>query len=87
MGYRVHYVSNVVSHEDFPENYQQLRKQQEKYLKGGCEYIHTYLLSFLRSKKVHWFEKLDVMMSCATLFLPSYTSFSYCSSVYFFPDR
>lgn len=71
MGYRGHYVSNVISHEDFPENYQQLRKQQEKYLKGGCEYIHTYLPSFLRSKKVHWFEKLDVMMSCATLFLPS----------------
>jgi len=69
-GYRGYYVSDVISHEDFPPNYPQLRKQQEKYIRGACEYVDTCLKSFLKSREVTWFEKLDVLMSCATLFVP-----------------
>lgn len=70
-GYRGYFVKDVLSYEDFPESYPQLRKQQEKYVKGGCEYLHKYFPSFVKSKKVTWFEKLDVLLSCSTLFLPA----------------
>ena len=74
-GYRGYFVSDVISYEDFPESYPQLRKQQEKYVKGGCEFLHRSFSSFLRSKKVTWFEKLDVFLSCSTLFLPAFYLF------------
>ena len=75
LGYRGYFVSDVISYEDFPETYPQLRKQQEKYVKGGCEYLHKYLPSFLKSERVSWFEKLDVLFSCSTLFLPVFYVF------------
>jgi cellulose synthase/poly-beta-1,6-N-acetylglucosamine synthase-like glycosyltransferase len=75
LGYRGYFVGDIVSYEDFPESYPQLRKQQEKYVKGGCEYLHKYLPSFLKSKSVTWFEKLDVLLSCSTLFLPAFYIF------------
>jgi cellulose synthase/poly-beta-1,6-N-acetylglucosamine synthase-like glycosyltransferase len=71
LGYRGHYVHDVFAQEQFPETYPQLRRQQEKYVKGGCEFIHRCLPFFLAAKDVTWFEKLDVIMSCATLFLPT----------------
>lgn len=70
LGYVGYFADNVTSLEDFPSTYAQLRKQQEKYIKGGCEFIHRFLGSFLRSGRVRWFEKLDVVLSCSTLFLP-----------------
>lgn len=75
LGYRGYFVSDVISYEDFAETYPQLRKQQEKYVKGSCEYLHKYLASFLKSNKVSWFEKLDVLFSCSTLFLPAFYIF------------
>jgi len=77
-GYRGYFVRDVISYEDFPETYPQLRKQQEKYVKGGCEYLHRYFPSFWKSKKVKWFEKLDVLLSCSTLFLPAFYIFFLC---------
>jgi len=70
LGFVGYFVGNVISLEDFPSTYAQLRKQQEKYVKGACEFIDCCLWSFLRSGHVRWFEKLDVVLSCATLFLP-----------------
>ena len=70
LGYRGYYVDDVISYEDFPETYPQLRKQQEKYIKGSCEYFATCFWSFFKSRKIKWFEKLDVFLSCTTLFLP-----------------
>jgi cellulose synthase/poly-beta-1,6-N-acetylglucosamine synthase-like glycosyltransferase len=75
LGYRGYYVRDIISYEDFPETYPQLRKQQEKYVKGGCEYLHKYSPSFLKSKRITWFEKLDVLLSCSTLFLPAFYIF------------
>jgi cellulose synthase/poly-beta-1,6-N-acetylglucosamine synthase-like glycosyltransferase len=75
LGYRGYFVDSVVSLEDFPATYQQLRKQQEKYVKGGCQYIHKYLFSFLKSSNVQWVEKIDVLIWLATLFIPSFHLF------------
>jgi len=70
LGYRGYFAPEVVSYEDFPENYRQFRKQRAKYVKGACEYLHRLYPSYFRSKNAKWFEKMDVFVSCGTLFLP-----------------
>src|SRR5205807_2336479 len=71
LGYRGLFLRHVRCQEDFPLTYHQLRKQQEKYTKGGCEYLRLYFASFFKSSYPTWFEKSDVMMSCLSLFMPS----------------
>ena len=71
LGYRGYFAHDVVSYEDFPEGYRQFRRQQAKYVKGACEYLHRACLPYLKSPNVRWFEKLDVLISCATLFIPT----------------
>jgi cellulose synthase/poly-beta-1,6-N-acetylglucosamine synthase-like glycosyltransferase len=70
-GYRGYFAHHVVSYEDFPGGYRQLRRQQAKYVKGACEYLHREANAYLRSRCVEWFEKMDVLMSCGTLFMPA----------------
>jgi cellulose synthase/poly-beta-1,6-N-acetylglucosamine synthase-like glycosyltransferase len=70
-GYQGWFTDDVKSYEDFPESYRHLRSQQERYMKGGCEYLSSGLLqSFLRSSKPAWFEKLDLVLWLSTLYLP-----------------
>jgi cellulose synthase/poly-beta-1,6-N-acetylglucosamine synthase-like glycosyltransferase len=69
LGYRGYFAHDVVSYEDFPAGYRQLRRQQAKYVKGACEYLHREYLPFLLSPKVRWFEKLDVLLSCGSLLI------------------
>jgi hypothetical protein len=71
LGYRGLFAPDVVSYEDFPEGYRQLRRQQAKYVTGVCQYLHHECLPFLRSQNVKWFEKMDVLMSCGSLFMPT----------------
>lgn len=71
LGYRGYFAHDVVSYEDFPDGYRQLRRQQAKYVKGACEYLHHACLPYLKSPNVKWFEKMDVLISCGTLFLPT----------------
>lgn len=70
LGYRGHYARDVVSYEDFPGGYHQLRRQQEKYIKGACEYFDLEARDFLASPAVAWHEKLDIVMSCGSLLIP-----------------
>lgn len=71
LGFRGLFAPDVVSYEDFPEGYRQLRRQQAKYVTGVCQYLHHECLPFLRSPNVKWFEKMDVLMSCGSLFMPT----------------
>jgi cellulose synthase/poly-beta-1,6-N-acetylglucosamine synthase-like glycosyltransferase len=69
LGFRGYYAHDVVSFEDFPQGYRQLRRQQAKYVKGACEYLHLECARYLRSSKATWFEKMDVLMSCGSLLI------------------
>lgn len=71
LGFRGHFVRDVTCYEDFPETYQQFRKRHEKWVKGACEYLHHHFRSFLVSRRVTLPEKIDVMLSCFSLFLPA----------------
>lgn len=70
LGFRGHFASDVTCYEDFPETYRQFRRRQEKWVTGACEYVHRQLLPFLRCRRVGLPEKLDVILSCFSLFLP-----------------
>lgn len=70
LGWRGWFAHSVVSYEDFPLGYRQLRRQQEKYIKGAVEYFHREMKPFLGSRRVRWFEKLDVLLSCGSLLMP-----------------
>ncbi|OGW12627.1 MAG: hypothetical protein A3G93_13310 [Nitrospinae bacterium RIFCSPLOWO2_12_FULL_45_22] len=70
-GYRGYFVREVTCYEDFPETYQQFRKRHEKWVKGACEYLHHEFLPFLLSKRVTLPEKLDVLFSSFSLFIPA----------------
>jgi cellulose synthase/poly-beta-1,6-N-acetylglucosamine synthase-like glycosyltransferase len=70
-GYHGYFVRDVTCYEDFPETYLQFRRRYEKWVKGACEYVHREFLPFLLSRHVTVPEKLDVLFSCMSLFLPS----------------
>ena len=71
LGYRGLHVPHVYSHEDFPETYQAFRRQQEKYVKGSCQYLHKEMGAFLRSPRPKWFEKMDLLLTACSLFVPA----------------
>ena len=71
LGYSGYFVKEVVCYEDFPETYHQFRKRHEKWVKGACEYFHREFSSFVLSRNVTLSEKLDVLFSCFSLFIPA----------------
>ena len=71
IGYRGLFVEDVVCREDFPETYQQFRARHEKWVKGACEYICKEFWPFLKSGRATFQEKMDVFLSCFSLFLPT----------------
>lgn len=71
LGYQGVFVPDVACHEDFPETYPQFRRRHEKWVQGACEYMHRELLPFLRAPGVGLAEKLDVLFSSCTLFIPA----------------
>lgn len=76
LGYHGYFFSGLDSYEDFPATYRQLRRQQEKYIKGGLQYLLSpHLRAFLRSKNPTWFEKTDLVFWLMTLFLPVFYLF------------
>ena len=70
LGYHGVYASDVICFEDFPDGYRQFRRQQEKYIKGACQFFHLEWIPFLMSRRIGWHQKLDVLLSCASLFSP-----------------
>jgi len=71
LGYRGYFVREVTCYEDFPETYRQFRKRYEKWVMGACEYLHHEFLPFLMSKRITLTEKLDVLFSSFSLFIPA----------------
>ncbi|MEA3369374.1 MAG: glycosyltransferase [Candidatus Ratteibacteria bacterium] len=69
-GYQGIIANEVKCYEDFPPDYQRFRKRNEKWIRGTAECLKKFFPEFRRSKKVPWFEKLDVFISAFSLFLP-----------------
>ncbi len=65
-GWRGVYADEVVCLEDFPATWPRLRRRSEKWIRGTAECLRRHLGPFLRSPRVPWWEKLDVLMHGAT---------------------
>lgn len=62
-GYRGRYEEDVVGYEDFPPTQGQLRTRAEKWIRGTTEYLRVGFPSLWRSRKVPWYEKVDVLIN------------------------
>lgn len=67
-GWRGFFAEDVMCFEDFPETVRQFRVRHMKWTKGTSEFIHRELLNILRSRRLTWPEKMDVLLP--TLNLP-----------------
>ncbi len=66
-GYIGMYAHEVVCYEDFPGNYRKYLRRSERWIKGTTEYLLKLYPKLLVSKRVPWYEKLDIAISAAIL--------------------
>jgi len=70
-GFRGVFAKDVICKEAFPTNYSAFRRRHKKWCQGSAELIKQYLFSFVCSKNVRWFEKLDAALTTMNLPLTS----------------
>src|SRR5690348_8368100 len=67
-GWRGRFAEDVVCYEEFPEDVRALRVRHMKWTRGTCEFLVRETGRLLRSRRVTWVEKLDILLP--TLNLP-----------------
>ncbi len=66
-GYYGKFEKDVVCLEEFPESVRSFRVRHVKWTRGTCEFLHHYTLKLLKSQKISWTEKLDILFPTANL--------------------
>lgn len=61
LGWRGYYTETVKCLEDFPPTYERYRARTEKWIRGTSEFMKLHYGAFLKSPRVPWYEKLDVL--------------------------
>jgi membrane glycosyltransferase len=59
--------SDVVCEEEFPQSYEMFARRQLKYVRGTCEHLRHYMVGFLASRYVQWWEKVDRILATAVM--------------------
>lgn len=72
-GYYTAFSSFIVCEEEYPVDYFAFKKRHLKWTGGNLEFISKYAKRLLLSRKLHWFEKIDVVLF--TFSLPMSTVF------------
>ena len=67
-GWRGRFADDVVCYEEFPENVRAFRVRHMKWTRGTCEFLLRETGGLLRSRRITWVEKLDILLP--TLNLP-----------------
>ncbi|GAB4413068.1 MAG: hypothetical protein OHK0039_19620 [Bacteroidia bacterium] len=67
-GYRGRFVEDVVCYEDFPDTVRSFRIRHMKWTRGTCEFLYKEAVPLIRSRRIPWAEKLDILFP--TLNLP-----------------
>jgi len=70
-GYMTCFSNEIVCEEEYPVDYYAFKKRHLKWTGGNLEFIQTYTSQILKSKKLHWFEKIDVVLFTYSLPLSS----------------
>ena len=66
-GYYGTFASDVTCFEEFPESVRSFRVRHVKWTRGTCEFLHRYGLDLLRSSRISWSEKFDILFPTANL--------------------
>jgi len=66
-GYYGTFAGDVTCFEEFPETVRSFRVRHVKWTRGTCEFLHRYGLDLLRSRRMSWSEKLDILFPTANL--------------------
>lgn len=64
------FAREIVAEESFPSDYQRFLRREIKVVQGTLEFLRGPGLSFLRSRRVGWVEKVDMLLSIGVLYLP-----------------
>jgi cellulose synthase/poly-beta-1,6-N-acetylglucosamine synthase-like glycosyltransferase len=67
-GWRGRFAEDVLCYEEFPEDVRAFRVRHMKWTRGTCEFLARESGRLLRSRRVSWVEKLDILLP--TLNLP-----------------
>ncbi len=60
-GYYVAFAPNIVCREEYPVDYVAFKKRHSKWTQGNLEFIKKYTGAISQSK-MHWFEKMDIVL-------------------------
>ncbi len=66
-GYYGIFAEDVVCFEEFPETVRAFRVRHVKWTRGTCEFLHHYGLNLLRSRRMSWSEKFDILFPTVNL--------------------
>ena len=66
-GYFGTFAEDVTCYEEFPETVRNFRVRHVKWTRGTCEFLHRYGVDLLRSRRLPWSEKLDILFPTANL--------------------
>ncbi|EKD26515.1 MAG: polysaccharide synthase [uncultured bacterium] len=69
LGYYGIVAEDVWTTEEVPEDYSRFRKRHEKWVRGTTEYLKKNWFPLIRSKKIPWFEKLDLLSSAFSMLM------------------
>ena len=66
-GYYGTFASDVTCFEEFPESVRAFRVRHVKWTRGTCEFLHRYGIGLLKSVRMSWSEKFDILFPTANL--------------------
>ena len=61
VGYYVAFAPNIICREEYPIDYIAFKKRHSKWTQGNLEFIKKYTGKLARSK-MHWYEKMDIVL-------------------------
>lgn len=66
-GYYGTFASDVTCLEEFPESVRSFRVRHVKWTRGTCEFLHRFGPDLIRSPRIPWTEKLDILFPTVNL--------------------
>jgi cellulose synthase/poly-beta-1,6-N-acetylglucosamine synthase-like glycosyltransferase len=67
IGYRGRFEEQVICYEDFPDTVRNFRVRHMKWTRGTCEFLYKEAIRLIRSRKITWMEKLDILFPTMNL--------------------
>lgn len=67
LGYRGRFVEDVICYEDFPDTVRTFRVRHMKWTRGTCEFLYKEAIPLIRSRRITWMEKLDILFPTMNL--------------------